>query len=62
MGMRKVQYYECLFDKSCIDYKSKQASAKSSQYFFLLESMSIGHLKQESIIVTDFNAIARNLY
>lgn len=62
MGMQKVQYYECLFSKSCIDYKSKQASAKSIPIFFLLKSMGIGHLKQESIIVTDFNAIAKNLY
>lgn len=57
MDMHKVQYYECLFNSSSIDYKSQQARAKSIPIIFLLKSMGIGCLKQESIIVTDFNAL-----
>lgn len=62
MSMHKVQYMNAYSIGQVLTVNHSKQALNLSQSLFCLTQWALVILKQESIQVTDFNAIARNIY
>ena len=62
MSMHKVQYMNAYSIGQALTVNHSKQALNLSQSLFCLTQWALVILKQESIRMTDFNAIARNIY